>query len=179
VIPKKSLNLLKNAMPSGSEKVTVAFNKANAFFSFEKTNIVSRLLDARYPDYNAVIPVDNPYLCTVVRNDLLNSLKRIVIYSNKTTNQVVLNIKPDNIVVAAQDLDFSNEASEKISCQYTGDALSIGFNAKFFIEMLSVMEGDEIKMELATPSRAGIIRPVEQNDGEDILMLLMPIMLGN
>jgi DNA polymerase-3 subunit beta len=179
IIPKKSLHLLKNAMPSGSSIVNISFNKANAFFSFDKINIISRLLDTRYPDYNAVIPTDNPFVCTLVREDLLNSLKRIVIYSNKTTNQVILNIKEGNIAVSAQDLDFSNEASEKLPCQYNGEPLTIGFNAKFLIEMLAVLEQEEVKMELSTPSRAGILRPLDQEAGEDIMMLLMPIMLSN
>jgi DNA polymerase III subunit beta len=178
IVPKKALNLLKNALSSGGE-VSLSFNKANAFFSFGTTNLVCRLIDQRYPDYNAVIPIDNPNTLNVGRTDLQNSLKRIAIYANKTTNQVVLNINSGSLTVSAQDLDFSNEATEQLPCTYEGGSLTIGFNAKFLIEMLGVLESDEIKMELSTPTRAGILLPQEQNDGSAILMLVMPVMLSN
>lgn len=178
IIPKKALNLLKNALPGGGE-VKMSFNKSNAFFSFDNTNLVCRLIDSRYPDYNAVIPVDNPNILTVTRSDFQNSLKRIAIYANKTTNQVILNINDGSLTISAQDLDFSNEATEQLACTYDGDQLDIGFNAKFLIEMLGVLESDEVKMELATASRAGILLPVDEVDGEEILMLVMPVMLSN
>ncbi len=179
IVPKKALNLLKNAMSNAGGEVSLSFNKANAFFSFGTTHLVCRLIDQRYPDYNAVIPIDNPNLLTVGRADLQNSLKRIAIYANKTTNQVVLNINTGSLNVSAQDLDFSNEATEQLSCTYEGSPLTIGFNAKFLVEMLGVMESDEIKLELSTPTRAGILLPSEQNDGSSILMLVMPVMLSN
>ncbi len=178
ILPKKALNLLKNALPQG-EAVTVSFNKANAFFKFGDTNLVCRLIDAKYPDYNAVIPVDNPNLLTVSRTDLQNSLKRIAIYANKTTNQVILNITGESLTISAQDLDFSNEATEQLTCTYEGDPLTIGFNAKFLIEMLGVLESDEVKMELSTPTRAGILLPNDDSTEEEILMLVMPVMLSN
>ena len=178
IIPKKALNLLKNALPEEAE-VKMAFDKANVFFTFDDTHLVCRLIDARYPDYNAVIPVDNPNTLTIKRSDLQSSLKRIAIYANKTTNQVILDISPDSLTVSAQDLDFSNEAAEQLSCNYEGNPLTIGFNAKFLIEMLGVLEADEVKMELSTPSRAGILLPVEETEGEEILMLVMPVMLSN
>ncbi len=178
IIPKKALNLLKGAMASEGE-ATLSFNKANAFFSFDNVDMVCRLIDARYPDYNAVIPVDNPNLLTISRKDFQNSLKRIAIYANKTTNQVILNINDSDLTISAQDLDFSNEATEQMSCTYNGDPLTIGFNAKFLIEMLNVLESDEVKIELSTPTKAGILLPTENDEGEDILMLVMPVMLSN
>lgn len=178
IVPKKALNLLKNALPQNDE-VKISYNKANAFFSFGNVNMVCRLIDARYPDYNAVIPIDNPNKFVVNRSDFQNSLKRIAIYANKTTNQVILNINDKSLTVSAQDLDFSNEATEQLTCSFNGEPLTIGFNAKFLVEMLNVMEGDEIRMELSTPTRAGIIKPTEEVDGEDILMLVMPVMLSN
>ncbi|MCB0521584.1 MAG: DNA polymerase III subunit beta [Lewinellaceae bacterium] len=178
IIPKKALNLLKNALPQNGD-VKMSFDKANAFFTFDDTHLVCRLIDARYPDYNAVIPVDNPNTLTIRRTDLQSSLKRIAIYANKTTNQVILDISPDSLTVSAQDLDFSNEAAEQLSCTYEGNPVTIGFNAKFLIEMLGVLESDEVKMELSTPSRAGILLPGEGEDGEEILMLVMPVMLSN
>lgn len=176
IVPKKALNLLKNALPA-NEDVQMSFNKTNVFFSFGKTHLTCRLIDARYPDYNAVIPVDNPNLLTVNRSDFQNSLKRIAIYANKTTNQVILNISPDSLTVSAQDLDFSNEATEQLPCTYDGDPLTIAFNARFLAEMLGVMESDEVKMELSSPTRAGILLPVDETEGEQILMLVMPVML--
>lgn len=178
IVPKKALNLLRGALPD-KEDVTLSFNSANAFFSFGSTELVCRLIDARYPDYNAVIPVDNPNTLTMVRSDFQNSLKRIAIYANKTTNQVILNIKDGNLVISAQDLDFSNEATEQLACTYEGEPLTIGFNAKFLVEMLGVLDADEIKIELSTPSRAGILLPTEGVEGEEILMLVMPVMLSN
>jgi DNA polymerase-3 subunit beta len=178
ILPKKALNLIKNVLPSG-EEVKMSFNKANAFFSFGNTQLACRLIDSRYPDYHAVIPADNPNLLTISRADFASSLKRIAIYANKTTNQVILNVTPGTLIVSAQDLDFSNEATEKLSCTYDGDSLMIGFNAKFLLEMLNVLESDEVRMELSTSTRAGILLPVEEVPGEDILMLVMPVMLSN
>ncbi len=178
IVPKKALNLLKNALPSG-ETVTLSFNKANAFFQFGGIKMVCRLIDARYPDYNAVIPVDNPNNLLVTRGDFANSLKRIAIYANKTTNQVVLDLSDKSLTVSAQDLDFSNEATEQMTCNYDGTPMRIAFNAKFLVEMLSSLESDEIKMEFSTPSRAGILLPTEETTGEEILMLVMPVMLNN
>lgn len=179
IIPKKALNLLKGALPSTDEQVAVSFDKANAFFTFGDNKLACRLIDARYPDYNAVIPVDNPNELLISRSDLQQSLKRIVIYANKTTNQVILTISDGSLTVSAQDLDFSNEATEQLACSYSGDPLTIGFNAKFLVEMLGVIEGEEIKLEMSTATRAGILLPTEQTDGQEIMMLVMPVMLSN
>lgn len=178
IIPKKAMNLLKSALPP-SDEVKISYNNSNAFFSFGNTNLTCRLVDARYPDYNAVIPVDNPNLLTVSRSDFQNSLKRIAIYANKTTNQVILNITPTELTISAQDLDFANEATEQLTCTYDGEPFMIGFNAKFLIEMLNVLESDEVKLELSTPTRAGILLPADELEHEDILMLVMPVMLSN
>lgn len=178
IVPKKALNLLKNALPPSTE-VKLEFNKANAFFTFDDTKLVCRLIDARYPDYNAVIPVENPNVLTIPRNDFQNSLKRIAIYANKTTNQVILNIADGSLTISAQDLDFSNEATEQLSCTYDGNPLTIGFNAKFLVEMLSVLDTDDVKVEMSTSTRAGILLPVEEKANEEILMLVMPVMLSN
>ncbi len=177
IIPKKSLSLLRTALPENGD-VQIAFNKSNAFFTFDEHQLVCRLIDAQYPNYNAVIPVDNPNSLTVVRTDLLNSLKRIAIYANKTTNQVILNVDDGSLTIEAQDLDFSNEATEQLTCEYRGDPITIGFNAKFLVEMLGVLDTDEVVIELSTPSKAGIILPGEQADDEDLLMLVMPVMLS-
>lgn len=177
IIPKKSLSLLRNALPDNGQ-VQISFNKSNAFFAFGDHSLVCRLIDAQYPNYNAVIPVDNPNTMTVGRTDFLSSLRRIAIYANKTTNQVILNIDDGSLTIEAQDLDFSNEATEQLTCEYKGSPVTIGFNAKFLIEMLNVLDTDEVIMELSTPNKAGILLPGESPDDEQLLMLVMPVMLS-
>lgn len=177
IVPKKSMALLKGALAHDG-KVKLSYNKSNAFFDLGHSQLVCRLIDAKYPDYNAVIPVDNPNHLIVNRNDFQNSLKRISIYANKTTNQVALSIDDGSLTISAQDLDFSNEATEQLTCQYEGDAMTIGFNARFLIEMLGVIDNEEIQMDLSLPSRAGIVLPTESEDNEELLMLIMPVMMN-
>lgn len=179
IVPKKALNLLKAVVPNNDTEVSVQFNKSNAFFSFDNIQLICRLIDAKYPDYNAVIPKENPNLLSVQKDDFYSSLRRTSIFSNKTTHQVVLKMAGAELTVSAQDLDFSNEASEKLACDYQGNAMEIGFNAKFLLEMLGALDSSDINIELSTPNRAGIIRPTEKEDEEDLLMLVMPVMLNN
>lgn len=177
IIPKKALNLLKNALHNDGP-VDLSYNTKNAFFEFEGTQVICRLVDAKYPDYNAVIPVENPNVLVLERRDFLNSLRRISIYANKTTNQVILNITGNSLTLSAQDLDFSNEATEVLACSYDGEPMTIGFNAKFLGEMLNVLETTEVTLNLSTPNRAGLLLPMVQEDNEHLLMLVMPVMMG-
>lgn len=178
IVPKKALNLLKSTLPSGQD-VRVAYDTSNAFLSFGNTNLICRLIDARYPDYNAVIPSENPNLLSMNRDDLYSSMRRISIFANKTTHQVVLKMAGKELQVSAEDLDFSNAANETLTCDYSGNDMAIGFNAKFLLEMLGSLDSEEIKLELSTPNRAGILRPSEQDANEDLLMLVMPVMINN
>lgn len=178
IVPKKGLMLVKNALTEDCD-VTISFNKANIFFTFGQTKVACRLIDAKYPEYNAVIPVENPFEAIINRKDFLNSLKRIAIYANKSTNQVVISMTERSMTISAQDLDFSNEATEQLNCSFTGDSMTIGFNAKFLGEMLNVMENDEIKLQLSSPGRAGLIVPIEDEPEETLLMLIMPVLMGN
>ncbi len=178
IVPRKALNLLKNALPQEVTSVKMAYNDSNAFFNFEGVDLACRLIDARYPDYNAVIPTDNPNHLTINRSDFQNSLRRISIFSNKTTHQVILNISGNSMQVSAQDLDFSNEANERLNCEYNGEDLSIGFNARFLVEMLGVMPGEEVVLRLSTPTRAGTLVPGVPEENEEVLMLVMPVMLN-
>jgi DNA polymerase-3 subunit beta len=141
--------------------------------------MICRLIDARFPDYKVVIPTDNPYKLVVNKNDFQSALRRVSVFSNKSTNQVALTISGSELQMAAQDVDFSFEGNERMNCQYDGGDLQIAFNAKFLIEMLNAADTDEIKIELSTPTKAGIIKPTEQAEGEDVLMLVMPLMLNN
>ncbi len=137
IIPRKSLNLLKTIIPSDDKNdINIEFNASNAFFSNDNIKLVCRLIDERYPDYENVIPSDNSNSIEVDKSEILSSLKRISIYANKTTNQVRLKVSGSEILISAEDLDFSNEANERISCEHDGDDIEIGFNAKFLIEIL-------------------------------------------
>jgi DNA polymerase-3 subunit beta len=176
ILPKKALNLLKNILPSASE-VKVSYNDINAIFSFEEVQLTCRLVDGKYPDYNVVIPIQNPYKVTLNRLDFLSSVKRIFIYASKTSNQIVLNISENALTLSAQDLDFSNEASEQLACTYEGEPMTIAFNAKYLAEMLGILAADEIIMELSKPNKAGIILPTDGPIEENLLMLIMPVMI--
>ena len=178
ILPKKALNLLKNALSNVTDTVKIAFSSTNAFFYYENQTMVCRLIDARYPEYNAVIPKDSPNVMSIVRQDFLNSLKRNANFANKTTNQVKLTISELSLTIEAEDLDFSNKAIEKMPCSFNGEEMIIAFNAKFLIEMLGVIGGDSIKLMLSTPKRAGIIRNEEETAGEDLMMLVMPVVVN-
>ena len=180
ILPRKSLNLLKSILPTDkSSDIKLDFNASNAYFSFENIKMVCRLIDERYPDYDNVIPSDNSNTVTITKSELLGSLKRISIYANKTTNQVRFKISGSEILISAEDLDFSNEANERISCEHDGDDIEIGFNAKFLIEMLSNIESEKVILKLSEPNRAGLLIPEDINDNEDITMLVMPVMLND
>ena len=180
ILPRKSLNLLKSILPTDkSSDIKLDFNASNAYFSFENIKMVCRLIDERYPDYDNVIPSDNSNTVTITKSELLGSLKRISIYANKTTNQVRFKITGSEILISAEDLDFSNEANERISCEHDADDVEIGFNAKFLIEMLSNIESEKVILKLSEPNRAGLLIPEDINDNEDITMLVMPVMLND
>lgn len=179
IIPKKSLNLLKSAVPAGSSTARLEFNTSNAFLTFGNIKMICRLIDERFPDYQNAIPANNPNQLFIDRLEFLNSLKRISIYANKTTHQVRLKLAGSELQISAEDLDFSNEANERLSCEYEGQDMEIGFNARFLIEMLSNLDARRICLHMSAPNRAGIITPAEQEAHEDILMLVMPVMLAN
>ncbi len=178
IIPRKALNLLKATLPAENSDVSIDFNMSNAFFKFGTIRMICRLIDERYPDYENVIPAASTIKMTINRVDFLSSLKRISIYANKTTHQVRLKITGSELQVSAEDLDFSNEANERLSCEHEGEDIEIGFNAKFLIEMLSNLTIEQIKLNMSAPNKAGVILPAEKEKGEDILMLVMPVMLN-
>jgi|TARA_Y100000782_G_C10143076_1_gene248145 DNA polymerase-3 subunit beta len=180
ILPRKSLNLLKSTLPSDkSSDVKLEFNASNAFFSFDNVKMVCRLIDERYPDYENVIPLDNSNNIVIDKLEVLSSLKRISIYANKTTNQVKFKISGGEILISAEDLDFSNEANERISCEHDGADIEIGFNAKFLIEILSNLNSTRVTFKLSEPNKAGLIIPDEMDEDEDITMLVMPVMLND
>ena len=178
IVPRKPLNLLKAAIPDNDDEITLSYNNNHLFVKHGTTQMSCRLIDARFPDYKVVIPTDNPYKLTVNKNDFQGALRRVSVFSNKSTNQVALMIAGSELELKAQDVDFSFEGDERMKCQYDGEDLTIAFNARFLIEMLNAADSDEVKIELSTPTKAGILKPTEQEDGEDLLMLVMPLMLN-
>lgn len=179
ILPKKALNLLKSALPSDDVNVSVEYNSTSAFFKFSNINLVCRLIDERYPDYEAVIPQNNPNKLTIDRQAFLGSLSRVAIYANKTTHQVRLKINGSELNISSEDIDFANEAHERLNCQYDGEDIEIGFNARFLIEMLKNLSCEEVMLEMSTPNRAGLLLPQNGDENEDVLMLVMPVMLNS
>ncbi len=177
VLPKKALNLLKSNL-SGDEEVLMEYNERNAKFVFNDIELVCRLIDGKYPNYDAVIPKENPNVLIIDRLQFLNSIKRVSIFANKTTHQIKLKLAGAELQLFAEDLDFSNESNERLTCNYGGEDMEIGFNSRFLMEMLNNLESTEVKLEMSEPSRAGLLTPVSDNEDEDILMLVMPVMLN-
>lgn len=185
ILPKKPITIVKNILASRKEEceISVEYNNTNLFITFDNFYIVCRLVDGRYPNYEAAIPKENPNKLLLDRQSFLNTLRRVSIFANEATRQVRLSISANTLNISAEDLEFSNKANEEIPCQYEGDPMDIGFNAKFLTEMLSNLDSEQVLIEMSHPSRAGIIFPyVEDNEEEkcdDILMLVMPVMLAN
>lgn len=178
VVPRKPLQQLRATLPTDQSQLQLAYNNSHLFVTGEHISLSCRLIDARFPDYRAVIPVDNPYRLTVNRADFASALRRVNIFANKTTNQVLLDINGNSLGISAQDIDFSYEGKETLSCQYSGEDMKIAFNAKLMVEIVNNLDGEEVVLELSTPSRAGIFRSVDTTDNEDLMMLLMPLMVG-
>lgn len=178
IIPRKALNLLKATLPTENAPVHIDFNLSNAFFKFGNIRMICRLIDERFPDYENVIPTQNAIKMTIGRSELLGALKRISIYANKTTHQVRLKITGSELQISAEDLDFSNEANERLSCEHEGEDIEIGFNARFLVEMLSNLDTNQIRLSMSAPNKAGVLNPADKDKNEDILMLVMPVMLN-
>jgi DNA polymerase-3 subunit beta len=178
IVPRKPLQQLRASLPADESPLTLSYNNNHLFVTSNRLSMSCRLIDARFPDYRAVIPVDNPYRLMLGKPDIISALRRVSIFANKTTNQVVLDIQGNALQLSAQDIDFSFEGKETLSCQYNGEDMKIAFNAKLMIEMLNNLSGDELNIELSTPNRAGIFKPSETSDNEEVLMLLMPLMVG-
>jgi DNA polymerase-3 subunit beta len=179
ILPKKPASLLKNILPKEAGPVTVEFDDKNAFFILSNYKVVCRLVEGNYPNYNSVIPKNNPRKITIDRVEFFNTLKRVSVFSNQASNLVKLQLKGNQVLVSAQDIDFSISAYERIKCQYEGDEIEIGFKSVFLVEILSNIGSQDVMIELADPTRAGLFLPViSDNESEDLLMLLMPMMIN-
>jgi DNA polymerase III subunit beta len=179
ILPKKPASLLKNILPKEEGQVAVEFDDKNAFFTLSNYKVVCRLVEGNYPNYNSVIPKNNPRKITIDRVEFYNTLKRVSVFSNQASNLVKLQLKGNQVMVSAQDIDFSISAYERIKCQYEGDEIEIGFKSVFLLEILSNIGSQDVMIELADPTRAGLFLPViSDNESEDLLMLLMPMMIN-
>jgi len=185
ILPKKPVVIIKNILAARKDdsEVNIEYNNTNLFITFDNFYIVCRLVDGRYPNYEAAIPKDNPNKLVIDRLSFLNTLRRVSIFASEATRQVRLSISADKLEISAEDMEFSNKANETIPCQYEGSPMDIGFNAKFLTEMIGNLDSEQVLIEMSHPSRAGIIFPyyTEANDekADDILMLVMPVMLAN
>ena len=179
ILPKKPASLLKNLLPKEEFDVKVEFDDKNAFFTLSNYKLICRLVEGNYPSYNSVIPTNNPNKMIIDRLNLYNTVKRVSVFSNQASNLIKLNINGGQLVVSAQDIDFSISAVERLNCEYEGDAIEIGFKSTFLLEILTNISGSDVKVELSDPTRAGLLLPAETDDeDENMLMLLMPMMIN-
>ena len=179
ILPKKPANLLRSVLPREDGEVVVTFDENHAVIKLSQYNMLCRFVEGRYPNYNSVIPTDNPNKVTLDRLNFLNAVKRVSVFSNPSSNLVKMQLSEDKILITAQDIDYLTAAEETIECQYSGTAMSIGFKADFLAEILNNIPSTEVIIELSDPSRAGIIIPVENELNEEMLTLLMPMMLND
>lgn len=179
ILPKKPASLLKNLLPKQDFQVKIQFNDKNAFFTLSNFKLVCRLVEGNYPSYNSVIPANNPNAMTIDRLAFLNTVKRVSVFANQASNLVKLTLTASQVVISAQDIDFSISAVERLACEYEGEEMEIGFKSTFLQEILANIPTAEVRLELSDPSRAGLLLPEEKEDeDEDVLMLLMPMMIN-
>jgi DNA polymerase-3 subunit beta len=180
IVPQKALNLLKGSLDASSNNdIIIRYNDNNAFFMTDDVLLTSRLIDAKYPDYENVIPVNNDKKLFIPKKDLLGTLKRVNIFANKSTHQVRFAMRGSELEISCEDPDFANEAREVLKCHYEGEDLEIGFNAALLLEVISNLDTESASIELSESNRAGIVLPAEEDDNERMLMLIMPIMLNS
>jgi DNA polymerase-3 subunit beta len=179
ILPKKPASLLKTILQKEDGQVLIEFDEKNAYFVLTNYRLICRLVEGTYPSYNSVIPTNNPNKLIIDRLEFYNTLKRVSVFANQASNLVKLQITGNQIVISAQDIDFSISAYERLNCQYDGDEMEIGFKSSFLVEILANIASTDIALEMSDPSRAGIIVPIQkENESEDVLMLLMPMMIN-
>lgn len=179
ILPKKPATLLKNILGKDDNEVVITFGQKNAKFGFGQTIVVCRQIEGRFPNYNAVIPQNNQNVVVVDRQTLINACKRVAVFANTGTSLLKLALSENQIKISAQDIDFSTSAEETIACEYNGMPMSIGFKAPFLIEILNAISSTDVKLQLADPARAGLILPTENEENQDLLLLLMPMLLND
>ena len=179
ILPKKPAALLKNLLAKEAGEIKVTFDDRNATFAMPTHRMVCRLIEGRYPNYNSVIPQNNPFRITIDRAAMLSALRRVSVFSSQSSSLIKLRMAAGELLISAQDIDFSTSAEEKLACSYEGNPMSIGFKATFLMDILSNINGQDVIIEVSDPSRAGVLVPAEQTETEELLMLLMPMMLND
>ena len=177
IVPEKALTLAAKAMDAAECEMVVT--KDHVSFQSGNTRIITRLINEQYPKYESVIPRENDKTLKISREQLLSTVRRVSVFSSSSTRQIRIELKPDEIIVSAEDLDMSSEARESISSEYADEPMEIGFNARYLMDVLNNIDDPEVIFEFSTPNRAGIVRPSEQDEDEDMLMLVMPVMLNS
>ena len=175
-VPEKALSLARKAATDGACTIRTASGYVG--FDFGETQVSGRLIEDPYPNYEAVIPVENEKTLTVGREALLAAVRRVALYSSSTTHQIRLSLSPDALDVSAEDVERASEAKERVLCDYSAEALEIGFNSQYLLEVLQNVDGEDTVFEFSSPNRAGVVHPAEAAEGEDLLMLIMPVMLN-
>jgi DNA polymerase III subunit beta len=180
IMPKKPLNILKSILGASNEEIKIEYNDTNSTFSFDNYHLMCRLIDGKYPNYEAVIPKENPNKLIIDRTQFSNSVRRVAIFANKTTHQIKLKVAGTELNISAEDIDYSNSAEERLTCDFQGDDMQIGFNSRFLTEMLTNLQSDSIMLEMSLPNRAGLLTPIDGlEEGESVTMLVMPVMLNS
>ena len=179
IMPKKPASLLKNLLGKDGGDVVIRFDDRNAQIDYADGEIICRLIEGRYPNYNSVIPQNNPNELRVDRNGLLAALRRVQPFANDSSNLIRFHVEGGTLQLDAEDYDFSKTATERMSCEYNGQPMSIGFKGSSFIEILSNFDCQEVIIQLADPSRAGLVLPSEQPENQDVLMLMMPMLIND
>ncbi|MEX1012013.1 MAG: DNA polymerase III subunit beta [Balneolaceae bacterium] len=177
IVPDKALNLVLKALDGEECELTVSSDHVR--FRSGNTIVITRLINEQYPNYESVIPRENDKVLRIDKDQMLATVRRVSIFSSSTTRQIRLELNPDKMTIRAEDLDMSSEAKETIACEYAEDSMEIGFNARYLADVLNNVDGDEVKFEFSTPNRAGIVKPAEESESEQMLMLVMPVMLNS
>lgn len=178
ILPKKPATLLRNVLSKEEDNVEVTFDSKNVCFQLPNATIICRRVEGHYPNYNAVIPQNNSHHVVVDRLSLLNALRRVQVFSNQGNSLVKLALSDNQIIVSAQDINYSTSAEERVPCQYASEPMNIGFKSVFLIEILANIDATEVRLEIEDPSRAGLVLPNESAENENLLMLLMPMLLN-
>ena len=179
ILPKKPATLLKNLLGRDGGDVVIRFDDRNAEINYGDGILQCRLIEGRYPNYNSVIPQSNPNQLTVDRQGLLAALRRVQPFANDSSNLIRFHVEDSTLQLDAEDYDFSKTATERMSCDYNGQPMSIGFKGSSFIEILTNLDCSEVIIQLADPSRAGLVFPSEQPENQDVLMLMMPMLIND
>lgn len=176
IIPAKALQTVNRSIEGGNN--TISINDSHIRFTFDNTVLISRLIDESYPNYESVIPTENTKELIINRSNLVDSIRRVALYASATTHQVRFDVKKGSLAITAQDIDFGGEAKETIACEYSNDEMEIGFNSTYVVDVLTHLDSEKVSFKFSSATRAGLVSPVDAKDGEDVLMLVMPVRLN-